>query len=1356
MPRVPVSSDVQLTQLRPAAAPQIDIGVAANIGKAGKAWGNAIEALGAGFSELTGRFQTANDEMADANARLEFMKRGDEMMRDVASTTTPDGAGYDSVPSRLTQITGDIDKQYPISDPKRRRHFEAWRDDYAYRAYGRKALETRQSMGVAELDKRLYGNVEGLAAGVESGQYDDAQFQERAKTLRAMVDGLGPTGSTPGIRYSATDLAERKRQIDARLTGAIFNRVGHDKPEEVIKFWGDARNAEYELDTPKPGDKPAGAPQPGTQLQQPQGGAYGLGRQGSAVERPQGQGVFPVPSVDPASVPRSGGAPNSREHMGPRSGGSHAGWDIPGQVGAPVVAVDNGTVLRVGSGQGYGSYVDVQYSDGTIHRLAHLGDADKGGKVQPFAAGLKPGMQVKAGDELGYLGYSGNAGREFPHVHYEVFKGQQEYDRAQGQSSRASASLRINPRQYFEGRSSAGQGASDIGAPRGTPPATIAAVKSVAGEIGADPRAIAGVFTMESEGWRGARTGSYRGVSQVGPDTLAEMGVSTDAYDKMSQAEQAAFYGKWLKHYKFDEKMQAAGIDFKAQPPARQAAILQAFQFAPNGSWIGRLGQGDDKSPVTDTKQARPLGSTSIVDMERHFSGQMPATADADQQGGQPVPMAQRGLTTYAGNQAQRGQITAERYTPEPNESGFPRADDRERFVLKGTPEQKAQQLREIVSAGYGDVVHSLASKSGDDVVAVKQGAPNWQTNGVAKDDAPDKIRNRLSDAEFVGPGWAKDVVAEMKAGKVLAPQSVASDQQPAGRSLGDYLRERIKDARAEPDRPLSEVLPPDAIEELKPYIGPNAQVDKITVGDALGAIESMRNKDGRVDVADANGMIPQAIRERMATADPNAKLSDVLGDLPEGQRLRETFPDLFDDPDATVQDARDFAATMGIDDRGAGQQGVFNPDIMRPGYKGRMATGEVPIGRMKPGQTFNVGGYTITSEMFNAFASDKKQMAAMERAALDRMRQIQEGRENVAKHDMAKAEAMVEQTGELPPGYDPKAIAAITSRHPKVFMEHKARMDAAATMHETFKDAGETSIDGMRIKVERMYPDASDDYYDVKLKAFDKATKRLADIEAMRMPGTARYDGVNAVDPEISKRRLYGYGPSSLVENVRRGFQNYDRPSNAEERSALLDARMKAQIYIGIPEASARPLLDSEARDDGGFLNGIGAGDLYEQLPKVVAEAKKKYGEMYAGAAVRQMMDVAIKDRRMRSDALQQFAGWAEQANEPINMEQIEAKEYKRTHPEPPKAEKPPERSIWQKMGDYVPSLPGPDVGKNVGVELYPPMAAKRSTPPAAAIDALVFKDKAAPYEVEKFRRTFGLQQGEVDAMIRKRLQPQ
>jgi murein DD-endopeptidase MepM/ murein hydrolase activator NlpD len=135
--------------------------------------------------------------------------------------------------------------------------------------------------------------------------------------------------------------------------------------------------------------------------------------------------------LDPNAVPRSGGAPGSRSFGGPRAKGTyHTGVDLPGQVGDPVRAPADGTIRQIyksgGNGKGYGYVMDIEFPDGTVHRYAHLG-TDQGGAESAFAKGpdgkpLKVGDKVKSGQTFGYVGESGNAGYDFPHVHMEVIK----------------------------------------------------------------------------------------------------------------------------------------------------------------------------------------------------------------------------------------------------------------------------------------------------------------------------------------------------------------------------------------------------------------------------------------------------------------------------------------------------------------------------------------------------------------------------------------------------------------------------------------------------------------------------------------------------------------------------------------------------------------------------------------------------------------------------------------------------------------------------------------------------------------------------------------------------------------------
>ena len=134
--------------------------------------------------------------------------------------------------------------------------------------------------------------------------------------------------------------------------------------------------------------------------------------------------------LDPKAVPRSGGAPGSRAFAGNRKGKLHTGVDIPGQVGDPVRAPADGTIRQIyksgSDGKSYGYVMDIEFPDGTVHRYAHLG-TDQGGAESAFAKGpdgkpLKVGDKVKSGQTFGYVGESGNAGYDFPHVHMEVIK----------------------------------------------------------------------------------------------------------------------------------------------------------------------------------------------------------------------------------------------------------------------------------------------------------------------------------------------------------------------------------------------------------------------------------------------------------------------------------------------------------------------------------------------------------------------------------------------------------------------------------------------------------------------------------------------------------------------------------------------------------------------------------------------------------------------------------------------------------------------------------------------------------------------------------------------------------------------
>lgn len=96
------------------------------------------------------------------------------------------------------------------------------------------------------------------------------------------------------------------------------------------------------------------------------------------------------------------------------NGRLHEGVDISADSGVPVIAVADGVVVEAGTKGGYGRYVAVRHAESLTTFYAHLGG---------IAAGVKPGVTVKAGTPLGRIGSSGTS--TGPHLHFEIRDGDQ-------------------------------------------------------------------------------------------------------------------------------------------------------------------------------------------------------------------------------------------------------------------------------------------------------------------------------------------------------------------------------------------------------------------------------------------------------------------------------------------------------------------------------------------------------------------------------------------------------------------------------------------------------------------------------------------------------------------------------------------------------------------------------------------------------------------------------------------------------------------------------------------------------------------------------------------------------------------
>lgn len=127
--------------------------------------------------------------------------------------------------------------------------------------------------------------------------------------------------------------------------------------------------------------------------------------QETTVVAPSGL-VIPVKGVTTPSIVDTWGQS--------RGGGArrHQGTDIMAPGGTPVIAAAAGTVEKLFDSRAGGHTLYVRSPD---HRwsyyYAHLA---------AYAPGMAPGVQVRAGDHLGFVGDTGNAGAGNYHLHFGI------------------------------------------------------------------------------------------------------------------------------------------------------------------------------------------------------------------------------------------------------------------------------------------------------------------------------------------------------------------------------------------------------------------------------------------------------------------------------------------------------------------------------------------------------------------------------------------------------------------------------------------------------------------------------------------------------------------------------------------------------------------------------------------------------------------------------------------------------------------------------------------------------------------------------------------------------------------------
>lgn len=118
--------------------------------------------------------------------------------------------------------------------------------------------------------------------------------------------------------------------------------------------------------------------------------------------------AFPVPGIEASAVQDTF---DDARGNGDRV---HEATDIMADRGKPIVAVDDGVITKLFTSVPGGLTIyQFDPSERWCYYYAHL---------DRYAPGIKDGVQVRRGQTIAYVGSTGNANPEAPHLHFAIFE----------------------------------------------------------------------------------------------------------------------------------------------------------------------------------------------------------------------------------------------------------------------------------------------------------------------------------------------------------------------------------------------------------------------------------------------------------------------------------------------------------------------------------------------------------------------------------------------------------------------------------------------------------------------------------------------------------------------------------------------------------------------------------------------------------------------------------------------------------------------------------------------------------------------------------------------------------------------